>query len=189
MVAHAYPLTDFELTDLIKADDEQAFRIVYERYWDKIFAVAQNRLKNSTLAEEIVQDIFCNFWSRRKTLHLEKALDNYFAIAVKFELINHLARAAKASAYEKELSSALSIVDESTLHQLDYRELQRQFRFTVNSLPEKCRTVFMLQQEAGYSHQQIADELNISTKTVEAHLSKARRTLKSVFGNLLGLLL
>lgn len=182
-------LTDFELVDLLKSDDESAFRILYERYWDRLFGIALNRLKDPAAAEEIVQDIFCNLWRKRKTLHIEKAFDNYFAVAVKFEVINRMAKQARASAYEKELAHAVSYIDESTLHKLDYNELQKQFQITINSLPEKCRIVFKLQHESGYTHQQIADELNISTKTVEAHLSKAKKNLRGVFGNTLGLLL
>ena len=189
MIAKITPLSDFELVDLLKKDDESAFRIIYERYWDRLYTIAVNRLKDSADAEEVVQDIFYNLWRKRKTLHIEKAFDNYFAVAVKFEAIKRLAKQAKADAYEKELAAALSNIDESTLHNIDYNELQKQFQLTVNQLPEKCRAVYKLQHEHGYTHQQIADELNISPKTVEAHLYKARKTLRGIFGSILGLLL
>jgi RNA polymerase sigma-70 factor (family 1) len=189
MFTKTAPLTDFELVNLLKIDDESAFRIIYERYWDKLYAIAVNRLKDPADAEEVVQDIFYNIWKKRKTLHLEKAFDNYFAVAVKFRVINRLAKLARANAYEKELASALSDVDDTTLEHLDYSELENRFEFTVNNLPDKCRLVFRLQHNSGYSHKQIAEELNISIKTVEAHLSKAKKTLRGVFGNFLGLLL
>jgi len=182
-------LTDIELAALLRTDGEAIFRIIYERYWDKLYLIAKKRLSDDFEAEEVVQDIFCNLWRKRYTLNLTKGFDNYLAVAVKFEVINKLAKRAKATAYEKHLAIALSEIDETTMQQLDYNELQQRFDLTVNALPEKCRIVFKLQHEMGYSQQQIADELDISTKTVEAHLSKARKTLRDTFGNLLGLIL
>jgi len=182
-------MNDFELAALLKIGDERAFNFIYERYWDRVYIIARNRLGNKTEAEEVVQDIFCNLWRRRETLTITKAFDNYFAVAVKFEVINRLAKHARATAYERELSAAISEVDETTLQQLDYNELQQQFQLTISALPEKCQIVFKLQHEQGFTQKQIADELKISQKTVEAHLSKARKTLKGAFGNLLGLLI
>jgi RNA polymerase sigma-70 factor (family 1) len=182
-------LTDFELSDMLKADDGRVFRLLYERYWDKLYVIAKKRLADSEEAEEVVQDVFCNLWRRRSGIILIKGFDNYFAVAVKFEVINRMAKHAKATAYERQAALALSEVDQSTIQELDYNELLRQFDLTVKALPEKCRIVFKLQHEKGYTQQQIADELEISTKTVEAHLSKARKTLRGTFGNLLGLML
>ena len=182
-------LSDFELSDMLKADNERVFRLLYERYWDKLFVIAKKRLGDNEEAEEVVQEVFCNLWRRRLNIILTKGFDNYFAVAVKYEVINRMAKHAKAAAYERQAALALSEVDQSTIQQLDYHELLRQFDLTVNALPEKCRIVFKLQHEKGYTHQQIANELEISTKTVEAHLSKARKALRGVFGNLLGLLL
>lgn len=182
-------MTDFELADSLRADGEAAFRIIYERYWDKLYILARKRLNDALEAEEIVQDIFCNLWRKREKFKLTTGFDNYFAIAVKFEVINRLAKSARATAFEKEALKSLSDLDLGTLQQIDYLELQRQFKICVNALPEKCRLVFELQHEKGYSQRQIAEELDISVKTVEAHLSKARKTLHGVFGNLLTLLL
>jgi len=182
-------LNDFELAAALKSGNERAFSLIYERYWDKVYVIARNRLGNKPEAEEVVQDIFCNLWRRRESLILTKAFDNYFAVAVKFEVINRLAKNARATAYERQLGVDLSEVDESTLQLINYNELQKQFQLTVSALPEKCQLVFKLQHDRGFTQQQIADELNISTKTVEAHLSKARKTLRGAFGNLLGILL
>jgi len=182
-------LTDIELSNLLATEGESVFRVIYERYWDKIYVMASHRLNDKTEAEEVVQDIFCNLWRKRQTLVLTRGFSNYFAVAVKFEVINRLAKKDRATAYEKELARALSQADETLLRQLDYNELQHQFQLTVNALPEKCRIIFKLQHENGYSLQEIADELNISTKTVESHLTRARKTLRGAFGNFLGLML
>ncbi|HEY4289242.1 MAG TPA: RNA polymerase sigma-70 factor [Puia sp.] len=182
-------LSDFQLAELLRTEGEPVFRFLYERYWNKIYVIARHRLNDRQEAEEVVQDIFTRLWRRRSSLTLTKGFDNYFAVAAKFEVINRLAKNARATAFERDIAYALSAVDETTLRQLDYNELQEKFQLEVNALPEKCRIVFRLQHDQGYTQQQIADELNVSTRTVEAHLAKARRILRGAFGNFLGLLL
>jgi RNA polymerase sigma-70 factor (family 1) len=182
-------LSDYELAALLRTEGESVFRVIYERYWEKLYVMAKKRLNDPLDAEEIVQDIFCNFWRKRSTLTLSKGFDNYFAVAVKYEVINRLAKRSVATKFVQETAMELSEIDETTLQQLDYNELLRQLELTINGLSEKCRIVFRLKQEEGYSQRQIAEELDISEKTVEAHLSKARKTLRNAFGNVLGLLL
>jgi len=177
-------LNDNELVDLLRGDDEVAFNEIYNRYWDKLYILSKKRLGDAEESEEIVQDIFCNLWRKRHTFTLQNGFNNYFAVAVKFEVINHLAKKQKAAAYEKEMSIISTEADQSTQRALDLNELLQQLQHNINVLPEKCRFVFKLQYEQGYSQRQIAETLNISEKTVEAHLTKARRNLRSAFANI-----
>ena len=176
-----YPWNDFEVAARIKAGNELAFRQVYDRYWDKIYTIARNRLDNVMEAEEIVQEIFTDLWNRRSSFTLLKGFDNYFSVAVKFKVINCLARRARAAEYTRDYAARYSDADNSLLSLLDYREATLRLAGLVRALPEKCRIVYELQHERGYSLRQIAEELNISEKTVEAHLTKARRTLQGAF--------
>ena len=180
-------LDDHELARLLGCDDEAAFNEVYSRYWDKLYVLARHRLGDAYESEEIVQDIFCNLWRKRNTFVLQKGFDNYFSVAVKFEIINRLAKRQKAAAYEKEMSVLASEIDRSTLEKLDLTELLRQLQTNISSLPEKCRIVFQLQYEEGYTQRQIAETLEISEKTVEAHLTKARKNLRNAVVNLFAL--
>ncbi len=182
-------LDDFTLQALLQKSDQNAFRLLYDRYWDKLYVMARKRLGDAQEAEEIVQDIFCNLWRRRAQIKLVKGFSNYFSVAVKYEVIDHLAKRAHATAFEKEAAAALSEFDPTTLQWLDYQELQQRFKITVDALPEKCRLVFNLQYEQGYSLKQISQELQISVKTAEAHLTKARKTLRGSLGIFTGLFL
>ena len=182
-------LSDMQLADLLKTEGESVFKLLYERYWNKIYVIARHRLNDRLEAEEVVQDIFARLWLRRAELTLTKGFDNYFAVAAKYEVLNRVAKNARATAFEKEIAQGLSTVDETTLEQLDYNALQEKFQLEVNALPEKCRIVFRLQHDQGYSQQQIADELNISPRTVQAHIAKARKVLRGAFGNFLGVML
>jgi len=182
-------LTDHELTALFKAGDHRAFTAIYQRYWKRIYVIAIKRLGDEQDAEEVIQDIFLNLWRKRETFELTTGFQNYFAVAVKFEILDIIRKRASVAAYDKMLSISYSEADESMLKELDFLELQERLQLTIRALPDKCQLVFRLKHEQGYSQKQIADELDISEKTVEAHLSKARKTLRGTFGSLLGAIL
>ncbi|MGY0041302.1 RNA polymerase sigma factor [Pedobacter sp. NJ-S-72] len=177
-------LSDNELATLITTDDEAAFNEIYKRYWERLYVAARHRISDSYEAEEIVQDIFCNLWRKRNSFELTKGFQYYFSVAVKFEAINRMAKKSRENSVKKEVLVLSSVIDESTSDQLDFNELQSQLALTIKVLPEKCLLVFKLKHEEGYSQKQIAEELNIAEKTVEAHLSKARKTIRIRFGYL-----
>ncbi|EHQ25936.1 RNA polymerase sigma factor [Mucilaginibacter paludis] len=181
--------TDNELAALLREGDHRAFTEIYKRYWKKIYIIASKRLGDENEAEEIVQDIFLNLWRKHADFRLTTGFNNYFAVAVKFEILDVMRKRITASAYDKELLATYAEADLSTLRQLDMQELQQKLQLTVNGLPEKCQLVFRLKHEQGYSQKQIAEKLNISEKTVEAHLSRAKKTMRTAFGSLFSIIL
>ncbi|GGC16807.1 DNA-directed RNA polymerase sigma-70 factor [Parapedobacter defluvii] len=179
---------DDELISLLKNDDEQAFTELYNRYWKKLFVIAANRITHIEDAEEIVQDIFTALWRRRQTLSLKSELTNYLAVSVKYRIIKML---DKYHNQERYIDSVVSQdqVDDSTQEWLAFEELRAELAKYTQQLPEKCRLVFQLSREDGYSQKQIAEALQISEKTVEAHLGKAFKTLRSKLASFMTTLL
>jgi len=170
--------TDLELIALIDKDNREAFTALYQRYWDKIFAVAIHRLGNEEEAEVIVQEIFLSIWTRRKNLKLTHSLATYLSVAVKYKVINHLARKHRMQLQLDELTNITPATENSTSNWLDEKELRTQLEKCIDKLPERCRIVFLLSRDENKTYAEIATELNISQKTVEAHVSKALSTLR-----------
>lgn len=177
-MANYSALSDHDLAKLLRDGNESAFNEIYNRNWAGIFLVARNRLKNDSLAEEIVQNIFCSLWRKRTDFYLEKSFKAYFAVAVKYEVINQTAKRKREIDFANRFT--YTDVDNSTLQTLSFNELKGILEDSICLLPERCQLVFRLKIEHGYSQKQIAKELNISEKTVEAHLSKARKDLLKV---------
>lgn len=176
-------ISDQELVYLLKTGDESAFNEIYNRYWSGVFLVARNRLLNDNDAEEIVQDIFCNLWRKRSSFTLEKNLKAYFSVAVKYEVLNRSVRRKRENVYIEQLSKSKVVEDVSTEETLSFNELEGRLYHSIALLPERCRLVFKLRLEKEYSQKEIASELNISEKTVEAHLSKARKHIRTSLGS------
>ena len=175
-------LPDDELVLLLKEGSEPALTALYLRYWDKLLAVATNRLDDPAEAEECVQDVFFRLWQRREDLQLSHSLATYLAVAVKYRVINAMDKQYRLrNRMQRSYTELPEYQVFSAEHYVLEKELQGQLTASINKLPEKCRIVFKLSREQGLTHKQIAAELEISEKTVEAHISKA---IKDIRGDL-----
>lgn len=182
-------MNDTDLTLLLGKSHEGAFSEIYNRYWLRLFSIAFNKLNNLPEAEELVQDIFLDLWSRRETLKITSSLAAYLAVAAKYKVLDCYAKRATRLRYQKHLSYSSDSLDSSTENWLYHEELKENFRKSVASLPDKCRLVFELSRNNGLTHKQIATKLEIAEKTVESHLSRALRTLRMNLGSFLSFFL
>jgi len=171
--------TDAELMALLKSDDHKAFARLYERYWRRLYVVAANKLNNNFQAQEIVQDIFTDLWKRRLDIKATDRLSVYLAAALKYKIIDFHHKQFRRKKYQQHVMDYVSVSDETTEQYLSFNELQNHLAALVADLPEKCRLIYKLSRDAGYSHKMIAEKLNISEKTVESHLSKAIKKLRA----------
>ena len=174
-----------ELLTLLRDGDEAAFTQIYNLYWKKCFFTAAQKLQDLSEAEEVIQDIFLDIWKRREELNITTCLSSYLAVCVKYKVINLLLRRHLASKYLEDATVTASVSDLSTEQELRLQELKDQLMKETSRLPEKCRMVFQMSREEGFSQKQIAHRLNISEKTVEAHLSRALRSLRTGLSHLL----
>ncbi len=176
--------SDCELLDLTRSGDRSAFSEIYNRYWKKIFTVATNKIGQAEEAEEIVQDIFISLWNRKEDIIITTSLNAYLAVSVKYRVIKILAKRNQYNKYAVHSMALLPITINSTEDWIEFQELKSRLSVLVANLPEKCRLVYKLSREEGYSQKQIADEFGISEKTVEAHIGKALKTLRTGLGQI-----
>lgn len=172
-------LSDIALVDLLKQNDEKALSALYLRYWDKLLSVACNRLKEPETAEEVVQDIFFSLWKHRNTLQLKHSLSSYLAVAVKYRVIDAMRRRYQKRNHELQRSDYEEASSPSAEVSVFEQELKEQIEGTIKRLPEKCQMVFRMSREQGLTYKQISAELDISEKTVETHISKALKDLRT----------
>jgi RNA polymerase sigma-70 factor (family 1) len=182
-------LSDNELYILLAQDNEAAFALLYKRYWKKMLYKAQQKLLAETDAEEIVQDTFVDIWNSRRRIEIQHTFHTYIAAIVRYKILakraanNRFVPATDNNVYE------LRIVDDSTQQWLRFADLQEEIENVVKALPEKCQIVFRLSRESGLSDKQIAEKLDLSQKTVEGHITKALKSLRTSIGQLLGVML
>ncbi len=164
------------LVDLLSKDDEEAFTELYHRFWQKLFAIAYNRLAEVETAEDVVHDVFAGLWSNRHKIEIE-SLENYLATATKYLVLAKIKRKIKERSFAASIESTpvIEMTIESSVH---YKQILERVHQEVEALPEKCRLIFKYSRNEGLSAKQIAGRLHLSPKTVENQLNKALSRLK-----------
>lgn len=180
--------TNNQLLELLLEGDDVAFTEIYNRYWQKLFVIAYNRLKEIQTAEDIVHDVFVSLWANRKKVNID-SLENYLAVATKYNVLSQINRKERNRTYEKSSVVQASVYELPIETSVHYKHILEIVKQEVESLPEKCRLIFKYSRDEGMPIKQIADELNLSSKTVENQINKALKHLKVVMKSLPSVLL
>ena len=169
--------------------DERAFRILFDHYYRYLQITAYRYLADENRAKDIVQDVFADLWIRRRELTIRQAPSAYLRSMVVHRSLNILKRNQRMeNRPENELeigASSQAIPD----RQLESKEGLASLQAAIDALPPRCRTVFVLSRFEELSHKEIAQKLNISTKTIENQITKALKTLSNALKTFSGWLL
>lgn len=180
-----HELTNEEILVLIQQGDEAAFEELYNRYWKKLYNAIYSRTRSVEWAEGIVQDFFTSLWLKREKLKISSSFEAYAFTAVRYHLFHYI----RKEVIRKKYSDAVKVLPvhhpNSTEEAVLLNDLNSRLSTAINHLPEKCRSVFELSRREHKSNREIAEELGISEKTVENHLTRAlkhlRLSLKEIF--------
>mgnify|MGYP000849555433 CR=1 FL=1 len=130
--------TDHKLMELIRENDVEAFKILYNRYWKILFYSAAKKLKNNFVAEEITQDIFANLWLRRKQIRITTSLSSYLSVSLKYKIIDFLAKEYSRIKYNNYLSKNYKESENYTDNWLVFQDLRDKLEKSIKVLPQKC---------------------------------------------------
>ncbi|ANI90064.1 hypothetical protein A9P82_12685 [Arachidicoccus ginsenosidimutans] len=160
----------------LSRQDEAAFNEIYSRYYSLLFHIAYKTLKCRQVAEDIVQDIFISLYQRREKIAFSVSLKAYLNKAVRFKIFNEMRAENIRSKYCKNVFSNESC--KIVFADLETKELSQKINQVFYNLPAKCRDVFTLSRNNGYSQKDISQMLSISLSTVEKHIGKALKIFR-----------
>jgi RNA polymerase sigma-70 factor, ECF subfamily len=159
--------------------DKTGFEKLFKTLYAPLCRYCAQFVRNTALAEEIVQEKFMFLWERKDTLEIRNSYESFMFTAVRNQSIDYLrSRAAKISLAQEELSDELHD-DADPLKSIEYQEFEKAINQIIESLPEKCFIIFSLKRFGGLKNHEIAKKLKISEKTVLNQLTKAKRLVKS----------
>ncbi len=156
---------------------ESVLQSIYRDYYEKLCKQVYLLVRDSNIAEDIVQEVIVEIWNKKDQLNIQQSLEAYLKRACKNRSLNHL----RDQKVKWEDESELYDVEDSNVsseQQITYEELEQEICSCIDHLPEKCRLVFTLSRFEDMSYNEIADNLGISIKTVENQISKALRILR-----------
>lgn len=172
-------INDEGLFSRLKADDEGAFREIYERYFEYLFVQAYRRLNNKEEARDVVQETFTVLWDKREQIFITGSLAAYLFSAVRNRILNIISRKHVQSTYISSLQRFLDSGICETDHLVRSNQLKALIEKEMAALPGKMKQVFSLSRDKHLSHKEIATELNLSEQTVKKQVTNAIKILKS----------
>ncbi|WP_439555412.1 RNA polymerase sigma factor [Dyadobacter sp.] len=158
-------------------DDELAFEALYSRYFKMLFNYAYSKVNDQFAAQEIIQELFVNLWQQRRNLNATCCRSLLFTIT-KRQIISFYRKEYTRLRHYDQWKAERIEVDDTTDQPVLLADLQNRYEQGLHLLPAKCQEVFVLSRQ-GFANKQIGEQLAISEKTVEAHITRALRVLRS----------
>lgn len=152
--------------------DEPAFISIYNKYWQKLFTIAYNRLSSRQAAEDVVQEVMLGLWQRKTEIQIDD-LEAWLSAATRYSVFRQMAKFGTQKFVDISLQG-----DKGYSQDFDSFFSDKLLREQVNLLPKKCKVVFTYSRQHELSNKEIAIKLSISEKTVEKHITTALYRLK-----------
>ena len=169
------------MIDTIKALNEGnhlAYEQLFDSWYEPLCRYAFTILRNMDDAEDVVQKTFCKLWDQRESLSIKSSINSYLYRIVHNESLNAVHQKTSHQEHNLNYISSMNEVDDSVVETITANDLQLAIDKALGTLPPQCKRVFEMSRMDQLSYSEIAKELNISTNTVENHVSKALKILR-----------
>lgn len=172
--------SDDDLLTAVRNSDEQAFKELFNRYWFSLLNYAAKKLPSDIYAEEVVQDLFIHLWQTRHSVCIEN-ISHYLYSGARYRCISTyrvlLNKKKYWDHYKLGIPANEGSVELDFINKEKYAELERM----IAKLPSMAQKIVRMKVMDALTLQDISLQLNCSKKTVEYHLAKSLKVLKSGF--------
>ncbi|GAB3655521.1 RNA polymerase sigma-70 factor [Echinicola sediminis] len=167
---------DVSLLEAMKSGSWEAFEMLYDKYWERLFQISVSVTGDDELSKDFVQEIFLDLWNRRESLTINNPF-SYLYQATKYQFIEYIRKQELQKNYLQQFNEVLNATNdvESKIY---YDELRTKIDNSIEELPPKCKEIFRLSRFQHLTNQEIANRLGISKSTVENQIHKALNHLK-----------
>lgn len=162
----------------MKDDDYLAFEAIFKATYRRLCAYAHQLVISHELAEEIVDDVFCNIWRNRKRIHITSSFQSYLIRSVRNRSLDCLRQSRDERKYVLEQAERLECRQSIASEKMIYEELCQQIDAVVKNLPEQCGLIFRMSRYQDLSYREIANTLKISIKTVDTQIGRALKSIR-----------
>ncbi len=168
------------------ADEILSLNELYKSYNDRFIRFAKSYVSYTEIAEDIVIESFMHYWENRSSLYANSNIPVYLLTVIKHKCLNYLNRLRTRREIEEyllqmdewELNLRIATLEACNPENLFSDEVQQIVRNTIVSFPELTREIFIRSRFKTQTHKEIADELGLSTKSVEYHITKSLKILR-----------
>lgn len=176
--------SDFtDITKKLKRGEKEAFKFVYEKFHNLLFHVSVEYVINEEDAKNIVQNAYLKLWESKEQLNDNSNIKNYLFTVVKNESLNHIKKLRNRNfsnnyLLESELYYNQEALERLTPKHLEFEELKTTINKYISDLTPRCKQIFKLSRLEERKNKEIAAELGISIKSVEANITRALKHIR-----------
>ncbi|MFC2112436.1 RNA polymerase sigma-70 factor [Bacteroidota bacterium] len=163
----------------IRSGEESAFRQLYDLYYTRLVMFARKYLDDMEIARDIVQEFFVQLYESRESLSIQTSIKSYLYSSVRNRSLNYLKHMQVRDKHQQIIKQTGNGFDQEIEEKIDAAELETRIFTIVSNLPEQCRRIYILSRVDGKPNREIADELDLSIRTVETQISKALKALRN----------
>ncbi len=167
-----------------KKGDHVAFEKIFERYSKQLFQFSLSYLKSEVDAEDIVQEVFIKIWNNRKEIKTDTSFQSYLFTITLNAVRKYYNELSRRNELKHDILFDTFGLNPDFDDRSDYQFMLDKLEELIRQMPEKRMEVFIKKKIEEKSLKEISEELNITTKTVEYHITEGMRFLKSEFGKL-----
>ena len=153
-------------------------KVLYEQYSPRLFKFCLSFVKDEQAAKEVVQEVFVTIWEKRNSIEIKGNLEAYLVKLAKFKMIDNY----RSTQRLEKLYATLEVNKTSEPTPEDhavFENTKKQVLSTFKELPKKAQKIFFLSRKKGLTNKQIAQNLDVSEKTVEYHIKNSLKRFKA----------
>jgi RNA polymerase sigma-70 factor (family 1) len=162
----------------IRSGDEQVFEKLFKDQYPILCGYARNYLDDVDQAEEIVQEMFFNFWQKKEKISINTSLEAYLFRSVRNSCLNYLKHLKIREEHRMATNDEIRKKEQEVHDNVVVLELQERIENVVDQLPPERKKIFKMSRYEELKYKEIAEKLNLSIKTVETQMSKALKYLR-----------
>lgn len=171
---------EFFIKKSIVENPQKGMELIFSRYYAPLCNHAIKFVSSKEIAEDLVSEIFYQFYSNKTYESVTISFRSYLFRSVRNRGYNYLRQELTRKTFQFDAIELIDLPSETPEHITDYEELYQDFEKAVNSLPISRRNIYRLSHIEGMSMKEIAANLNISTKTVDVQLYRARKAIRDI---------
>ena len=160
--------------------DNRLLEEYFYEYFEVLHRYAYTLLKDSDEAKDAVQAVFVQLWHKRDILAIRQSARSYLYVATHNRCLNNIKSKKTRKKYYDNFAADVSHTTTAGEESIELKDLKKEILSAMDALPDKCREIFYKSRFEEKTYPEIAKELNISVKTVEAQMSKALRILRPI---------
>jgi RNA polymerase sigma-70 factor (family 1) len=171
-------MKELELSLEVDTINDVVMEEIFKTHYLQLCNYAYIFLKDTDESEDIVQGVFYQLWKKKDSTEITTSLKSYLFTAVRNNCLKKVSHLKIRNQYKENIIHLDDKSSNNTMDKVMGRELEEQIKNAIENLPQQCRLIFTLSRQSGFKYAEIAEQLEISVKTVENQMGKALKVLR-----------